>query len=163
MPHITLLYPFRAHEEFAELAEQFAVVCGGVEPFRVDFGELRYFQHRRESYTLWLAPEPRAALVRLQAVLGKIVPDCDDLVQHRDGFTPHLSIAQVRGEQQMLTLKSELQTGWQPVAFTAHEITLIWRHNPPDDVFRIGQVVQLGTGGVQYGRAHGEGGFGLTS
>jgi 2'-5' RNA ligase len=105
MPHITLLYPFRACEEFAGLAEQFSAVCGDVEPFRVDLVEMRWFQHRPGSYTLWLAPEPREVLVRLQALLGNIVPDCDDVTRHRDGFTPHLSIGQVRGERQMVTLK----------------------------------------------------------
>jgi len=146
MPHINLLYPFRARQEFAGLAEQFSAVCGDIEPFRVDLMEMRYFQHRRESYTLWLAPEPREMLVRLQALLGNIVLDCDDVTRHRDGFTPHLSIGQVHGERQMVTLKDELQTVWQPITFTARKINLIWRRDPPDDVFRIGQTVKLGAG-----------------
>jgi RNA 2',3'-cyclic 3'-phosphodiesterase len=146
MPHITLLYPFRAREEFAAPAEQFSVVCRGVEPFRVELVELRLFRHRQESYTLWFAPEPRKALVHLQALVGNLVPDCDDVARHRDGFTPHLSIGQVRGERQMVALKEQLQTVWQPIAFRAHEISLIWRRDPPDDVFRIGQTVRLGAG-----------------
>jgi RNA 2',3'-cyclic 3'-phosphodiesterase len=144
MPHITLLYPFREREEFAGLAEQFAAVCRDVEPFHLDLLEMRCFQHRRESYTLWLAPEPRDPLVQLQARLGKIVPDCDDVIRHGDGFTPHLSVGQVRGTRQMITLQEELQTGWQPIGFTVRAITLIWRHEPPDDVFRSAQIVKLG-------------------
>jgi 2'-5' RNA ligase len=146
MPHITLLYPFRVREEFAELAEQFSAVCGEVEPFRVDLVEVRCFQHRTGSYTLWLAPKPQEVLVRLQALLGKIVPDCNDVTRHRDGFTPHLSIGQVRGERQMVALQEELRMGWQPITFRADEINFIWRRDPPDDVFRIGQTVRLGTG-----------------
>ena len=149
MPHITLLYPFRAREEFAALAEHFSVVCRAIEPFRVELEEMRFFRHRQESYTLWLAPEPRRALVRLQALVGNVAPDCDDVARYRDGFTPHLSIAQVRGERQMVALKEELQTVWQPIAFRAHEISLIWRCDPPDDVFRIGQTVSLGAGELQ--------------
>jgi 2'-5' RNA ligase len=144
MPHITLLYPFLPHDEFAGLAERFAAVCAGVEPFRLELAELRVFRHRRESFTLWLAPEPQTQLVQLQALLAGVVPDCDDVVQHEDGFTPHLSVGQVRGERQMLALKAALQAAWQPIAFAAHEVGLIWRREPPDDVFRLGQTVELG-------------------
>ncbi len=144
MPHITLLYPFREREEFVGLAEQFSEGCSAIEPFRIDLVEMRFFEHRRESYTLWLAPEPREALVRLQARVGKIVPDCDDVTRHPDGFTPHLSVGQVRGRRQLVTLQEELKKGWQPIAFTAGELNLIWRPDPPDDVFRSGQIVKLG-------------------
>jgi 2'-5' RNA ligase len=144
MPHITLLYPFRPRDEFAGLADRFSAVCAGLEPFRVGLVELRFFRHRRESFTLWLAPEPRAALIRLQAQLGSVAPDCDDVTRNRDGFTPHLSVGQVRGEREMFTLKEALQAAWQPIAFTAREVSLIWRCDPPDDVFRLGQTVRLG-------------------
>jgi 2'-5' RNA ligase len=144
MPHITLLYPFRPHHEFDRLAERFSAVCEGIEPFQVALAEMRCFRHRRESFTLWLVPEPKDALVRLQAILGSVVPECDDVVRHRDGFTPHLSVGQVRGEQQRLALQQALQAAWQPIAFTAREVSLIWRGEPPDDVFRIGQTVRLG-------------------
>jgi RNA 2',3'-cyclic 3'-phosphodiesterase len=144
MPHITLLYPFRPRHEFDRLAPRFSALCERIEPFQIEFAEMRFFRHRGESYTLWLAPEPKDALVRLQAVLGSVVPDCDDVVRHRDGFTPHLSVGQVRGERQMLALKQALQAAWQPIAFTAREVNLIWRGEPPEDVFRVGQTVRLG-------------------
>jgi 2'-5' RNA ligase len=143
MPHITLLYPFRPRREFDQLAERFAAACEVIAAFQVELAEMRCFRHRRESFTLWLAPEPKAALVRLQAVLGSVVPDCDDVVKHRDGFTPHLSVGQVQGERRMLALRQGLQQAWQPLAFTAREISLIWRGDPPDDVFRVGQTVPL--------------------
>jgi 2'-5' RNA ligase len=144
MPHITLLYPFRPRDEFAGLAHRLSAACAGIEPFCVELMELRFFRHRRESFTLWLAPEPREALIRLQALLGNIAPDCDDVTRNRDGFTPHLSVGQVRGERQMFTLKETLQEAWKPIAFTAHEISLIWRCEPPDDVFRVGRTVRFG-------------------
>jgi 2'-5' RNA ligase len=143
MPHITLLYPFRPRHEFDRLGQRFSAVCGEIEPLQVTLAELRWFRHRRDSYTLWLAPQPKDALVRLQAVLERVVPDCDDVARHRDGFTPHLSVGQVHGEQRMLALKQGLQAAWQPITFTAREVNLIWRGEPPDDVFRIGQTVRL--------------------
>ena len=144
MPHITLLYPFRPRHEFDQLTERFAAACEAIEPFQVELAKMRFFQHRRDSFTFWLAPEPKEALVRLQAVLGSVVPDCDDVVRHRHGFTPHLSAGQVRGQRQMLALQQALQAAWQPTTFIAREISLIWRGEPPDDVFRVGQTVRLG-------------------
>jgi 2'-5' RNA ligase len=144
MPHITLVYPFRPRTEFDGLAERFAVVCRDSEPFRLVLEEVRFFRHGRESFTLWLAPVPKAALVRLQAALGGVVPDCNDVTQHREGFTPHLSIGQVRGEAQRSQLQQMLQANWQAQSFIASEISLIWRGTPPDDIFRVGQTIRLG-------------------
>jgi 2'-5' RNA ligase len=145
MPHITLLYPFRPHHEFDSLAARFSAVCATIERFRLALTEVRYFRHRRDSYTLWLAPEPKEALVHLQALMEKVVPDCNDVSRRQGGFTPHLSVGQVRGGREMIELKETLQASWQPLAFTADEISLIWRGEPPDDVFRIGKTVRLGT------------------
>ena len=49
MPHITLLYPFRAREEFAALAEHFSVVCRAIEPFRIELEEMRFFRAMARS------------------------------------------------------------------------------------------------------------------
>lgn len=145
MPHITLLYPFRPHHEFDWLAGRFSVACAAIERFHLALTEVCYFRHRHDSYTLWLAPEPKEALVHLQALMEQAVPDCYDVSRRRGGFTPHLSVGQVRGERNMTELKEALQASWQPLAFTASEISLIWRGEPPDDVFRIGETVRLGT------------------
>jgi RNA 2',3'-cyclic 3'-phosphodiesterase len=145
MPHITLLYPFRPHDEFEWLAEQFSALCEGIERFRLALTGICHFRHRRDNYTLWLAPEPKEALVHLQALVEKVVPDCNDVSQRRGGFTPHLSAGQVQGGREMMELKEALQASWQPLAFMACEISLIWRGEPPDDVFRIGKTVRLGT------------------
>ena len=143
MPHITLVYPFRPRHEFDQLAERFASACRALAPFRVELAEMHCFRHRRDSFTLWLAPEPKAALIRLQTVVGRVAPDCDDVAKHRDGFTPHLSVGQVHGEQRRRALQQALQAAWLPLTFTAREISLIWRGEPPDDVFRIGRTVTL--------------------
>jgi 2'-5' RNA ligase len=144
MPHITLIYPFRPRAEFEAIAHRFAVVCREITPFHLELGEVRCFRHRGENFTLWLAPEPKPTLVHLQAALGRLVPDCDEVMQHRDGFTPHLSIGQARGEGERVALEQALRAIWRPQSFIAGEISLIWRGAPPEDVFRVGQTVRLG-------------------
>jgi hypothetical protein len=78
-------------------------------------------------------------------MLASMVPDCDDVTRHRDAFTPHLTVGQVRGEAEMSRLQQALQAAWRPLSFTVCEVSLIWRGNLPDDVFRTSQIVRLGT------------------
>jgi 2'-5' RNA ligase len=143
MPHVTLIYPFRPREAFAELAGPLAQACRDIVPFEIELAEFKFFRHR-SSYTLWLAPEPRAALDALQAALWHVVPDCDETRQHGAGFTPHLSVGQVQGRDALQALLSDLQDAWTRVQFQVSEASLIWRNDPPDDVFRVGRTIPLG-------------------
>ncbi|HUU82836.1 MAG TPA: 2'-5' RNA ligase family protein [Phycisphaerae bacterium] len=147
MPHVTLLYPFRVREQFDEVEAVLREAGRRVEPFEVRLGEFRHFGHGRSKYTLWLAPEPQDAMVRLQAALQSAVPDCDDASRHANGFTPHLSVGQVRGAEAMAELESQLQAAWSErggLSFVAREVSLIWRGAPPDDVFRVDRAIPLG-------------------
>ena len=144
MPHITLLYPFRPKDEFDSLEASLAGVCARLQPFAVTCTAFNVFAHARANYTIWLAPEPQARVAALHTALWQVVPDCDDVRRHRDGFTPHLSIGQIRGEERAGTLLAALHATWQSVTFTVSHISLIWRHDPPDDVFRVGKRLDLG-------------------
>jgi len=144
MPHINLLYPFRPRVQFDAIEDELRRACSGIEPFEVSLAEFRHFHHGRQHYTLWLAPEPFAAIVRLQAALESVFLDCNDVSGHRQSFTPHLSVGQTRGQQAMTSLKAGLQTSWEELSFQVYQISLIWRHDPPDDVFRIDRRIALG-------------------
>jgi 2'-5' RNA ligase len=144
MPHITMIYPFRPKEQFEALAEEFRAVCQAIAPFELQFVHFRFFSHGRQQYTLWLTPEPVDPVIELQTALWQVVPDCDDTRKFKHGFTPHLSVGQVRGKAQMEALSGQLQSRWQPLAFTVKEVNLIWRNQPPDDVFRVGRKVHIG-------------------
>ena len=142
MPHITLLYPFRPRTDWDALLAPLAGACAGIEPFAVTLGVFDRFRHGR-STTVWLAPQPAAALIALQTALWRVVPDCDDTRRHGAGFTPHLSVGQVasgRADGQLAALRAS----WEPASFAATEVQLIWRGDPPDDVFRVGERLALG-------------------
>jgi 2'-5' RNA ligase len=148
MPHVTLLYPFRPREQFGGLAGPLREATEQIEPFEVRLAEFRHFRHGRGSHTLWLAPEPSEAMVRLQAALQSAVPDCDDVAGHKAGFTPHLSVGQVRGAEALAKLQADLQAAWTrqgALSFVAGEVSLIWRDRPPDDAFRVDRTIALGT------------------
>jgi 2'-5' RNA ligase len=123
MPHVTLLYPFRPREMFDEAVKILRAAAADVEPFDVHLRDFRHFRHGRASYTIWLAPEPDDALER---------------------FTPHLSVAQVRGAALLEELMSSLRESWQPIVFRATQVSLIWRDAKPNDVFQVDRSVPLG-------------------
>ena len=143
MPHITMVYPFRPKEEFHVLAPDLSSLCQEIEPFEIELAQFRFFGHSKKRFTLWLAPEPDSQLVDLQSAFLKIVPDCNEVNLFPGGFTPHLSVGQVRGRSKMDKLLRELQQNWKPLPFVVQEISLIWRDEPPDDVFRLAQTVRL--------------------
>jgi 2'-5' RNA ligase len=145
MPHLTLIYTFRPRSAWPDLIGPFAEVCSTVSPFELRLSGVASFRHR-SSFTLWLAPEPKGPLVALQTALWRLVPDCDDVRQYGSGYTPHLSIGQAHGRENALELIAALQDTWNPCTFWVNEVCLIWRNQPPDDVFRVGERIGLGAG-----------------
>ncbi len=144
MPHVTLLSPFRPPEEFDALAGPLAEACRGIAPFAVTLGEFRWFAHGGRTFTLWLAPEPAAAVVALQAAVQAVTPDCDDAARFAHGFTPHLSVGQAGGSRRRDEILAEVRAWWQPLHFAADALSLIRRGDPPDDIFRVERTIPLG-------------------
>ena len=144
MPHITMAYPFRPREEFPALAEQLRPLLATVTPFTLELARFFFFEHGNERYTLWLSPEPRQPLFAIEAALGKVAPECDEQSSYQFGFTPHLSIGQVQGTDKMEKLRDALQEQWEPMTFPVTELSLLWRNDEPDDVYRVGLTVPLG-------------------
>jgi 2'-5' RNA ligase len=144
MPHITLLYPFRPRDQFSMLAHDVSLVCKEVTPFMLKLPRFEVFVHSRRNHTLWLAPEPKEPVMQLHALLSGLFPDCMETQLSKQPFVPHLSVAQAGNHSALHTLLSELRASWSPPRFTVWEISFVWRSDPPDDVFRVGQTVRLG-------------------
>lgn len=144
MPHVTLLYPFWPKSDFDEAARLIARACARLEPFEARLATFRYFRHGKSSYTLWLAPEPVATWVELHTSLENMVPGGHDVSRRSLDFTPHLSVGQFRRREGIEVFLEELQRNWKPLAFEVSEVCLIWRGDPPRDVFRVARRVPLG-------------------
>lgn len=143
MPHITLVYPFRPVSEFESLIPQLTAACRKMAPFEIQLAHFGLFDRGRRNAILYLIPEPVRPLEALQAAIQSVVPDCDDVTRFPGGYTPHLSVGQVRGNKAQAS-RAAWQAAWRPLVFTVARACLIWRHNPPDDVFRVGPVLPLG-------------------
>ncbi len=147
MPHVTLMYPFLEGIPRETALERLSTACQSLAPFDVSLNRLERFRHR-SSNTIWLKPEPTEALRRLHDSVWSACPECDEVRKHSDGFTPHLSIGQVKGEAACLSLLETLQNSWSPITFRADRISVIARKDPPDDVFRSLWEIGLGHGEV---------------
>jgi RNA 2',3'-cyclic 3'-phosphodiesterase len=104
-PHVNLLYPFFPAERLDGAVARFSEVCPMFDPFVLTLAEFRHFQHSSRKATLWLAPEPRENLVRLQAALQGACPDCDDRSRFPASFTPHLSVGQAGSAEEARKLR----------------------------------------------------------
>ena len=145
MPHVTLLYPFAPSEAYGnDLIDRLAVACRSMEPFEAKLCRFRHFSHRGKWNTVWLDPEPADRMVAVQARLQKAFTDYNDVQRFARGFTPHLTVGQVKDDVRDETLQS-LQDAWSPITFRADRIALIWRNDPPDDVFRVYREIVFGT------------------
>ena len=142
MPHITLIYPFRPVSAFQQVIPALAKACRSMDPFEIRLTRFDLFAHTRRNVTLYLVPEPGRSFKVLQKTLLEIVPDCDDVTRFAGGFTPHLSVGQTRHKEAQ-ALCTGWQADWRPLAFTLTHVYLIWRNDPPDDVFRLGPVLPL--------------------
>ena len=141
MPHVTLLYPFmpRAYFDAAlpglrEMGRQSAAL-------QVTLATFQAFTHAFGKATIWLAPEPRHALVTLQATLQAAFPAYDEQSRFPAGFTPHLSVGQAASLRRRQQLLETLQATWQPVQFTLTAVALIWRE--ADGPFEVAHIIPL--------------------
>jgi len=145
MPHITLLYPFKPRFEFSDAIERLTRTCQTFQPFTINLKDFGYFRHRQKRFTLWLAPEPKQRLIDLQTQLVKQLPDCNDVNRHANGYTPHLTIGQASSRSSLETLLETLKNTWEPKLFKMDQISLIYRNDPPDDIFRVDQRLSIGS------------------
>ena len=151
MPHITLMYPFRPRAEFDLVVDRLSHTCQGRPPFWICLELFRFFQHR-SRHTIWLDPQSpsskletglcrRNPIKDLQQSLWEILPDCDDTRRFKNGFTPHLSVGQVTSKHSLDNFLCQFQQKWQPLTFYVSEVHLIWRNDPPNDVFEVDRTI----------------------
>jgi 2'-5' RNA ligase len=144
MPHITMLYPFHPRNRFDSYFKLFGQALKNFQSFELKLKEFRYFHHGKQSYAIWLNPEPKHKVIELQEMLLSQAPDCNDINKFKGGFTPHLSVGQVKGKSKFNSLLNELQENWNPITFSADKIALIWRNKEnPKDPFKIIKEVGL--------------------
>lgn len=143
MPHITLLYPFLPRAVWEEYTPLLAQACRTIAAFTLTLGAVDAFRRGSRPATIYLAPTPTAPLLALQRAVLAAAPMCDDTSRHAGGFTPHLTVAQSPAAQVGAVL-ARMGNGWHPLHWSVTSVALIWRNDPPDDVFRVATLFPLG-------------------
>ena len=142
MPHITVVYPFLPRDQFDTARQFLADACGETPALEIQLAEFSTFRHRRDNYTVWLRPEPEEPLVKLQAALCQAMQEAGGSGMSKP-FQPHLSVGQVTERTKMLALVDQLQAAWSPLRIRISSVAMIWRNEPPDDVFRVAVEIPL--------------------
>ena len=137
MPHITLLYPFRPKSSYSNLEEEFSEKCSQINSFKLSLKIFKFFNHGHQNYTIWLDPKSNESIINLQAEILKIVPDCNDVNKYKKGFTPHLSVGQIKGKDKLFELMNELQSSWIQLEFLVNDIFFIAREKSKIAKFEI--------------------------
>ena len=144
MPHITILYPFYPQSEFSWIIKKFNEIKRIHGSFEIKFEKMDFFHHKKENYTLWLKPEPPDKVIELQKKLLEYVPECADVSKFKTGFTPHLSLGQIKGKLNLNSIKKELEQNWKPISFIVLDIVLIWRNKENTrDPFKVIEKISL--------------------
>ena len=143
MPHINLLYPFVPPEDFPAAVPLLLEACQHLPAFPVTLQDVRYFLHAARRATIWLAPEPCAALVHLFHRLQEVCPHHNELGRFPHGFTPHLSIAQADSRTVLQLLLPQLTRQWQPRQFDVTALAVLQRDG--EQPFRIAHWLPLET------------------
>ncbi len=137
MPHITLIYPFRPKSSYYKIEDKFSEICSQINSFKLSLKSFKFFNHGHQNYTIWLEPEPNESIITLQAEILKLVPDCNDVSKHKKGFTPHLSVGQIKGKERLPKVINKLQSSWIQLEFLVNDIFFIAREKNKIAKFEI--------------------------
>lgn len=143
MPHITLLYPFRPRIQYEDIEKKFSEICKQIKPFEVFLKSVNSFPHGHQQYTVWIDPEPNNLIIHLQGEILKLVPDCNDANNYKNGFRPHLSVGQIKGKNKLHKTITDLQTNWEEIKFVLNKIFFISREDSKNSKFTVSKIFQL--------------------
>lgn len=142
MPHITLFYPFIAKESFYDIKYNLEQTCKHISPFTINLSEIGYFKQRKGNFILWVGPQEQPDL---QAMYKSISNPLQKIMEiKKRPFHPHLTIGRMRNEKTFHEVEEQIKFSWQSLKWNVDKVSLIWRNEPPDDVFRIEYEIPLG-------------------
>jgi 2'-5' RNA ligase len=115
-PHINLLYPFLAREEFPPAAELLTRALRDCRPPVITLDALSCFGGRGRGvlYAHPSSEEEMQALCELQATLQEAMPFCDEQQKH-GRFTPHMTISHFASRDEAEAAKARIE--WSPLTF----------------------------------------------
>ncbi len=145
MPHITLLYPFVAHERLPQAAIACAEAVARLPVPTVTLDKLAFFNHPSGRVTLWASPSPPDRIMDLQEALQLAFPHCDESARHETGYVPHLSLGSFHDRTTARVTRDQLENAWRPLRFDLPQLSLIARSGYEKDPFRVVAQAPIGS------------------
>ena len=149
MPHINILFPFVTADQLADTAHVLAAQLASFAPFEICFDDVSLFSHSAKSHTFWLSPRTASGvdIAEIHRAAANLFPICDDSSSRKTGFSPHLTLGQVKGHTPD---KAMLKALWPGGTFTCSRLFILAR-STFDDPFHVRHVVPLGGGSCASG------------
>jgi len=139
-PHVTLVDPFLEYKHFGKASAMIEESLQSFSPFEIRFQRFSFFQQKKGCGMFFLEAETtNHELEEIQQRIVNIYPQCNDLSKN---YHPHLSMGQLKSEQETIDKLKELEAEWVPVSFEVKEIYLLTKvgKNP----YQIRKVIPLG-------------------
>ena len=134
MPHINMCFPFVSEKEFEIAFDLLQENLKDFEAFPIEMKSLSFFKHEKNC-VLWLKPDVfHDELKKLEDIIVKTLPFCDDLLKKSEEFTGHLTLGQF--DEKIIEKKREkFEKKWKILSFIVNEIHLIFRKNAESPFF----------------------------
>uniref|UniRef100_A0A6B2L2U7 Uncharacterized protein n=1 Tax=Arcella intermedia TaxID=1963864 RepID=A0A6B2L2U7_9EUKA len=144
-PHISFIDPFIDPYYYPMAKEHLSKALEQVPPFQIHLKQISYFKHNNSSYSLYIDPisDPPEALLNLHEICLQVFPQCNDIVSKYGKFSPHITIAQLTEEAQVIKLVESLNKEWVPLSFPLKELYFLQRNG--NEPFKVQHVIPLGT------------------
>ena len=143
-PHINLLYPFIAPQDFADAVAVLSPRLAAIAPLTITLDTLECFggRHRGVLYATCSSADEIGRLRELQAALQAALPSCDD--QQRGGvFTPHMTLSHFASRSEAEAAKAALE--WSPVSFACDESVHLMRRVGGSGQFERAATLRIGS------------------
>ncbi|MFO8018046.1 MAG: 2'-5' RNA ligase family protein [Promethearchaeia archaeon] len=122
MPHIKLLYPFISLAQYPGAKRDIFDVCERFHPFEVSLTEVDFFLHKYQTISVWLKPEPTKKIKKLQELLLRTFPNCNDVNSFMTGYVPHLTVAKFKGTYKIREKIKKVQKLFDKISFIVDSI-----------------------------------------
>ncbi|MGV9199332.1 MAG: 2'-5' RNA ligase family protein [Promethearchaeia archaeon] len=144
MPHIKLLYPFISLEDYPGAKSDILDVCERFSPFKVTLKEVDFFLHKYQTISVWLNPIPNKKIKKLQELLLRTFPECNDVNSFITGYVPHLTVAKFKGTYKIREKIKKVQKLFEEISFIADSICTVEKGVEAGSVYVIKEKFPLG-------------------
>lgn len=124
-PHVRLMFPFLAPEDFDEALEGMRAVCAQVAPFEAILSTVRDVPLESGKGALLVTVDPVEPVLELQKLIRAAFPEVAPRVAVE--LPPHVPVGQTRTPLIAERVAGELAASWEPIPIAFGAVHLVGR------------------------------------